>query len=151
MATTPVKAGANQSIPTQQIEAMAEAAIANEVPPATPTDSFFTDPYRKDKGWIKQSFLVPFDFDTNSGKKNILLEEIDIKNRTYSSAFFKYTNASLGGNTVINPPPMMTRYADVHEKGILRFIPACAGNRPAPCALASCAPVHPRVRGEQRP
>ena len=30
-----------------------------------------------------------------------------------------------------------------------RFIPACAGNRPARHHDAGCNPVHPRVRGEQ--
>ncbi len=32
---------------------------------------------------------------------------------------------------------------------LLRFIPACAGNRPSPAVAAFEAPVHPRVCGEQ--
>ena len=39
-----------------------------------------------------------------------------------------------------------------HQLPVLRrFIPACAGNSAKPTTAPSCAPVHPRVRGEQLP
>ncbi len=37
-----------------------------------------------------------------------------------------------------------------HVDAIDRFIPACAGNRRASVEIGAAAPVHPRVRGEQR-
>jgi len=66
--------------------------------------------YMKDSQWIKQSFIV------TQGN----LDDIEIANRKFSSAAFKYTDSSLGGNHCINPPPQFTRYADIRDKGLLR-------------------------------
>lgn len=63
-----------------------------------------------DTSWIKQSFLV-----TTSD-----LDVVDKNNRKLSSATFKYTDSSLGGNLFINPHPQFTRYADIRDKGIRR-------------------------------
>lgn len=67
----------------------------------------------KDDSWIRQSFIVSTD-----STDGILLDKIDQENRRFSSASLKYTDASIGGNTVINPPPQFTRYADIRDKGI---------------------------------
>lgn len=65
--------------------------------------------------WIRQSFIVGM-----SGRDSslIALEDQDVLNRRFSSADLKYTDSSLGGNTVINPPPQFTRYADIRSPGI---------------------------------
>lgn len=68
------------------------------------------EPVPVDSSWLKQSFLV-------STKD---LDQIDKNNRKFSSASFKFTDSSLGGNTIINPPPQFTRYADVRDKGLRR-------------------------------
>lgn len=60
-----------------------------------------------DEQWIRRCFLV--DPDT--------LEDFDKELRFYSSAEFKYTDSSLGGNFAINPLPQFTRYADARVKG----------------------------------
>lgn len=65
--------------------------------------------YVRNDQWVKQAFIV-------STKD---LEEIDIRNQTYSSAAFKFTDASLGGNFCINPPAQFTPYADPYDKGIM--------------------------------
>lgn len=44
-------------------------------------------------------------------------DTIDIKNRFYSSAHTKFTDASFGGDYAINPVPQFTRYADTRVKG----------------------------------
>lgn len=62
-----------------------------------------------DKSWAKQAFLVK--------KEN--LDPVDIKNRGFSSAWFKFTDTTLGGAMCINPRPQFTRYADIREKGRL--------------------------------
>lgn len=63
--------------------------------------------YVRDADWVKQSFIVD------------QLDSIDVRNRSYSSAVFKFTDSSLGGNFCINPPPQFTRYADLRERGML--------------------------------
>lgn len=67
-----------------------------------------------DADWVHQSFIVSTD---SMGKA--ALDSIDALNRTFSSADLKFTDTSLGGNTVINPPPAFTRYADIPSPGII--------------------------------
>jgi len=62
--------------------------------------------YRRNDQWVKTSFIV-----SN-------LSDTEKENRRFSSATFKYTDSSLGGNHCINPPPQFTRYADVPDKGL---------------------------------
>lgn len=62
-----------------------------------------------DEDWAKFAFLVE--------KED--LDEIDQINRGFSSAYFKFTDTSLGGAMAINPKPQFTRYADAREKGRL--------------------------------
>lgn len=66
----------------------------------------------KDADWIKMAFVVNTD-----DNDQVLLSEQDFANRRYTSASLKYTDTSLGGNIVINPPPQFTRYADIRDKG----------------------------------
>lgn len=75
--------------------------------------------YRRDRQWVRRSFIVPFSEGTKEGGDKPMLEETDILNRKYSSAAFKYTDSSLGGNLCINPLPQFTRYADIRDKGLL--------------------------------
>lgn len=62
-----------------------------------------------DEQWAKFAFLVNADD----------LEPSDVINRGFSSAYFKFTDTSLGGAMSINPKPQFTRYADVREPGRL--------------------------------
>ena len=67
-----------------------------------------------DAQWVRQSFIV-----NTHDNGTPWLEEVDRINRSFSSADLKFTDTSLGGNTVINPPPQFTRYADPPAKGII--------------------------------
>lgn len=62
-----------------------------------------------DEQWAKFAFLVNADD----------LEKSDVINRGFSSAYFKFTDTSLGGAMCINPKPQFTRYSDVREPGRL--------------------------------
>lgn len=66
-----------------------------------------------DNAWIKQSFLVSTD---NSGKPMLSSEALFA--RQVSSAFLKYTDSSIGGNTYINSPPQYTPYADIRQPSL---------------------------------
>jgi hypothetical protein len=68
--------------------------------------------------WLKHAFMIPFKTDPRTGKTEIMLADIDKRNMGFSSAFFKFTNSSMGGSLCINPPPQFTRYADPRVKGI---------------------------------
>lgn len=62
----------------------------------------------RDINWVRQSFLVPTD---NNNKP--LLEEKELRNRTFTTARFKFVDTTPGGNICINPPPQFTRNADI--------------------------------------
>lgn len=62
----------------------------------------------KDAGWLRQSFLV--------SQEN--LESVDQINRTFTTAQFKFTDTTLGGNYAINPVPQFCRNADPKIKGV---------------------------------
>jgi hypothetical protein len=66
----------------------------------------------KDKQWIRQAFILSTD------SKESFLDDIDLQNRYFSSAYLKWTDSSLGGNVCINPLPQFTRYADIREPGL---------------------------------
>lgn len=71
----------------------------------------------EDLDWIKQSFMLPTD-----GNGKVSLSQDNKTNdrilRQISTATLKYTDSSLGGSLVINPPPQFTRYADVRDIGL---------------------------------
>lgn len=49
------------------------------------------------------------------------LSDNEVRNRRYTSASFKYTDSSVGGNLCVNPPSQFTRFADIRDPGIARF------------------------------
>lgn len=61
----------------------------------------------KDKVWVQQSFLLP----------ESALDEVDQRRRVLTSAAYKFTDTTLGGNFSINAPPQFTRYADIRVGG----------------------------------
>lgn len=71
-----------------------------------------------DPGWIKQSFILP---------ENSISEE-DLYSRVISTANFKYTDTTVGGNFTINTPPQFTRYADMKTGGLSWGDGAVAGD-----------------------
>lgn len=72
-----------------------------------------------DEEWAKFAFLV----------KAEDLDDIDFGKRGFSSAYFKFTDTSLGGGMAINPKPQFTRYADARVMGRLASrIPNTVGN-----------------------
>lgn len=58
--------------------------------------------------WVNRSFLV--------GQES--MDQIDKRNRFFTTASFKYVDTSLGGNVCINPPPQFTDNADLVVPGI---------------------------------
>lgn len=62
----------------------------------------------RDSNWVRKSFLL-------SGNKAD--EETSVW-RTWSTAYSKYVDTSLGGNFAINQLPQFTRYADLRTKGL---------------------------------
>lgn len=61
----------------------------------------------KDKVWVQQSFLLP----------EAALDQVDQRRRVLTSAAYKFTDTTLGGNFSINAPPQFTRYADIRVGG----------------------------------
>ena len=62
----------------------------------------------RDSNWVRKSFLL-------AGNKAD--EETSVW-RTWSTAYSKYVDTSLGGNFAINQLPQFTRYADLRTKGL---------------------------------
>jgi hypothetical protein len=61
-----------------------------------------------DSDWVRQAFLVP----TNKS------QDIDNRNRSFSTNKFKFGNTTLGGSLAINAPAQFTPGADVRVPGI---------------------------------
>lgn len=81
------------------------------VPAAAPVSG------RKNREWMKYAFMLPFTVGAD-GQPQVALDEIDLRNTTYSPAFFKFTDQTVGGNFAINPPPAYTVYADPPVRGL---------------------------------
>jgi len=69
----------------------------------TDTDKINDDVTVIDNEWVKSRFITP-DSD---------LETVDRNNRYWTTASWKFTDTSLGGNIGINPRPQFTRYCDI--------------------------------------
>lgn len=65
----------------------------------------------KDKVWVQQSFLLP----------ESALNEVDQRRRVLTSAAYKFTDTTLGGNFAINAPPQFTRHADIRVGGSQQY------------------------------
>ena len=61
----------------------------------------------QDDSWLRQSFMVPQD-------RYLEQESLD---EILTTAHFKFTDTTLGGNFAINPPPQFTRFADIKIRG----------------------------------
>lgn len=66
----------------------------------------------RDSSWLRQVFLVP------TKGNNPLIDDIEKRNSSFSTARFKFANTSLGGSLAINPPPQYTPNADRRVPGV---------------------------------
>ena len=66
----------------------------------------------RDNAWVRQSFMA-YQTSIPGTSQGSLLDDQDRANRGFTTAMLKYTDTSPGGNKYINPPPAMTRYADI--------------------------------------
>jgi hypothetical protein len=57
--------------------------------------------------WVRQAFLLP----------EKAISDADMVRRTLTTAAFKFTDTTIGGNFAINTPPQYTRYADIKVGG----------------------------------
>jgi len=72
----------------------------------------------RDRDWVRQSFLIGGV--DNNGNRTSNLSEVDVRNRSFSSASFKFTDTTPGGNIAINPPPQFSRNTDIRAKGLIK-------------------------------
>lgn len=89
--------------------------MAQEILLTQPQAAGSANPLLRDDQWARQAFIVGT---PQKEKEEGFLDDIDIKNRYFSSAYLKWTDSSLGGNVCINPLPQFTRYADIREPGL---------------------------------
>lgn len=75
----------------------------------------------RDRNWVRNSFLV------NSDE----MDEIDVRNRTFTTARFSFSDTTLGGSLAINPPPQFTRNADLTSPSIFDPKPGKASLTPS--------------------
>ena len=71
-----------------------------------------------DKTWSHQAFMLA-PTSVNGGEASIPMADIDIRNRTFSTAELKFTDTTLGGNYAVNALPQFTQYSDIRSTGRL--------------------------------
>lgn len=78
-----------------------------------------------DSQWVRQANLLPKrEADGALGISQVSITGEDLRRRRYTSASFKFTNGTLGGNFALNMPPQPCRYADpVPPRVIKPFAP----------------------------
>lgn len=83
-----------------------------------------------DKDWVRQANLLPkrvTDGPVGLNQVSMTVEQLQL--RRYTSASFKFTNGTLGGNFALNMPPQPCRYADpVPRRYVIPKIPG--GGKP---------------------
>lgn len=81
--------------------------------PTTPTDTKLGSDalsFIADRSWARQAFLL------SDGE---MMDQIDTKNRYWTSAQTKFTDTRMGCNIGVNSRPQFTRYSDIRVKGRL--------------------------------
>lgn len=80
---------------------------------STNTDTFF------DRDWVKTCFMITDEDALNNGEYGNWIRA----NRYASSADNKWTSTVPGMSIAVNPKPQFTRYADIRNKGVLKYRP----------------------------
>lgn len=75
----------------------------------------FKNPLPRNSDWLQAAFICP---GIRTGNETASLSDTDRLNRRFTSASYKYTDSSIGGNICLNPPPQFTRYADIRDQGM---------------------------------
>lgn len=74
-----------------------------------------------DSQWVRQANLLPKrEADGALGLNQVSITGEDLRRRRYTSASFKFTNGTMGGNFALNMPPQACRYADPVPRRIVR-------------------------------
>lgn len=86
---------------------MSRKTDADLVPTPQMVNDTATNTVKLSADWVRRSFMLP-----------VVRTELSARNqRFYTSAFYKYTDTSLGGNFALNPPPQYTPFADLPIRG----------------------------------
>lgn len=70
-----------------------------------------------DHQWLRQSFMIAHDTQVDY-RGDPIQEDVHVRTRFFTTAMFKFSDTTLGGNIVINPHPQFTRTADPRVKGL---------------------------------
>lgn len=70
-----------------------------------------------DYNWLRQSFMIVHGTQRDE-KGDPSPEDVRTRSRYFTTAMFKFTDTTLGGNLVINPLPQFTRTADIRVEGL---------------------------------
>lgn len=70
-----------------------------------------------DYDWLRQSFMISHGTQKDS-RGDPLDADVITRTRYFTTAMFKFTDTTLGGNLVINPLPQFTRTADIRVRGM---------------------------------
>lgn len=71
----------------------------------------------KNSEWVRQSFMISHNVGLDTTPDD---DEVKLRARYFTTAKYKFTDTTLGGNMVINPLPQFTRSADLRVKSLSR-------------------------------